>query len=126
MLTAKIAAKKRQTMLNLSDLNNKQQNSDYLDTNLSNLPPIEAPKRRHSVKPAADLMINDSQSNISGGDSSTKSGKLGMLFQNINRKIRQKIDHSNSMKQVGEAKSSSTTTDAVAVMPPPLQDYVKK
>ena len=97
-----------------------------MDTNLNNLqqPTDDAKKRRHSVKPATDLMINDSQSNISG-DSSTKSGKLGMLFQNINRKIRQKIEHSNSMKL--EAKRSSSTTDAAAaVMPPPLQDYVKK
>ena len=50
------------------------------------------PPQRHSVKPVElqNNLINDSQSNISADSSiGSKSGsKLGMLFQNINKKIR--------------------------------------
>ena len=125
MLNAKIAAKKKQAMLNLSapgaansakdtdaSKNSERLLNNFLDAQIEGLEgrsdrlrpakrkvsgggrslTAARPPQRHSVKPVElqNNLINDSQSNISADSSiGSKSGsKLGMLFQNINKKIR--------------------------------------
>ena len=98
---------------------------EYLDSNIVSMDIQKFDRRpmRHSVLPVEvqNNLMNDSQSNISGGDNSSlgsKSSKLGMLFQNINKKIRSKIEHSNSVTLTRKRSGSSSRADAA--MPPPV------